>query len=303
MRRRLLLASPLALPLALGGCSLFRRRKPAGPPPSAHAVIGPPYQAGGVWRYPRASYEYDETGLAIVAASHGPLATDGAAWDATALMGSHPTLQLPSVVRVTNLETGRQILLRLDDRGPAQPSRLLAITPRAALLLGGGTEPGVLRVRVQIEDAPSRQLTAQLGDLDAPPLAVVAAPSETVTTESLPPPGAPGLSPGIAARPVATAAPARSAVAPSRLPETVMQLPVRATALWIDAGGLGQSRYAEILRARLAGLGAIVAFDGRARPETAHRVRIGPLASASAADAMLDRVLRAGVVDARIVVI
>ncbi len=293
----------LAIPLTVGACSRVRRRKPPGPPASAHAVIGSPYQAGGVWRYPRASYDYDETGLAVVTTSHGPLATDGAAWDDAALMGAHPTLQLPSVVRVTNLETGRQILLRLDDRGPIPPSRLLAITSRAAILLGGGTEAGVLRVRVQIDEGPSRQLTAQLGDLDAPPLTVVAAPSEGVTTETLPPPGASRGPSAITARPVSVATPVAGAAVPTRMAETILQLPVGATALWIDAGGVGQIRYAEMLRARLAGLGAIIVFDARARPETAYRVRIGPWPTVAAADTTLDRVLRAGVVDARIVVI
>lgn len=299
MRRRLL----LALPLGLGGCALLRRRrKPVAPVPEIHAVLGPPYQAGGIWRYPRASYDYDQTGLAVVAQAHPPYATDGAPWDAEALLGAHPTLQLPAVARVTNLETGRQILLRLDDRGPASPARLLAVTPRAALLLGPGTLAGVLRVRVQVEEAPSRQLTAQFGDPDAPALAVTAAPAEAVRAEALSPPagahGQAGFSPRATEAGSVTSG---AAVVPLRLPEAIVQLPIRPTQLWIDAGGLSRPRAAEILRDRLRQMGAIVVFDPRSRPEEAYRVRIGPLPDVATADDTLDRALRSGVVGARII--
>ncbi len=266
-------------------------------------MLGAPYQADGIWRYPRASYDSDETGLAVVATGHGPYATDGVAWDPTALMGAHPTLQLPCVVEVTNLETGLRLSLRLDDRGPPEPSRLLAVTPRAAALLGPGSEPGVLRVRVRVEEGPSRRLTERLGDPDAPPLPLSAAPAGAVRSEALaPPPGVVGRPPPPEqARPAPRVAVDEPAV-PARLPEVVTRVPVAATELWIDAGGVGQRRYAELLRARLGGLGAVVTRDPRAAPEVAWRVRIGPLASVATADATLDRVLRAGVVDARIIV-
>lgn len=294
-----MLVAPLVSTCLLGGCARPRRR-PA--PAPLHALVGPPYQSGGVWRYPRARYDADETGLAIVAGQHGRFAADGAAWDAGVAMGGHPTLQLPCIVRVTNLESGLQIVMRLDDRGPEPPSRLLALTPRAAVLLGPGSEPGVLRVRVQVEDGSSRQLTARLGDPDAPALAVAAAPVGDVRSEALaPPPGVPGR-PALAAAPPTSGVAVPDAPAAGPLPESVLRVPVRPTALWIDAGGLGQPRYAELLSGRLAGLGAVVVRDQAGPPELAWRVRIGPLAGVAAADAMLDRALRAGVVDARIIV-
>ena len=266
MRRRALLAAPLAL----SGCALFRRRRPPAPPPAIHAVLGGPYRAGGVWRYPRAEAEYDETGLATVATAHPALATDGAPWDPGALLAAHPTLQLPAVLRVTNLETGREVLVRLDDRGPADPGRLLALSPRAAALLGTGTDLGVLRVRVRIEDGPTRQLATTLGEADAPALQIAAAPVGAVQTENLGPPVA------VRAALVRAAGSSTAATVPLRLPETVAVGPVFATSLWIDAGGFGGPRYASVLAARLAGLGASVVRSPRARPEVAYRVRIGP---------------------------
>ncbi len=300
MRRRLLLAAPLGF----SGCSLFRRQ----PPPAAIVVrylVGAPYQADGVWRYPRASFDYDETGLAQAFGPHPPLCTDGAPYDATALIAAHPTLQLPCVVRVTNLETGRQVAARVDDRGPDSPTRLLALTPRAITLLGGGAVPGVLRVRVQVMEAESRALAASLAGSEAPRLDLAAAPTGAVRAESLAPPTGVAAQPGsapagpAAARPLA--AEARTTV-PLRLPETVTQTAPQPGGLFVALGAFSQPRYAQQLAARLAGLGAVASTSYAAPRDRAFRVRVGPLGTVEAADAALDQALRAGVVDARIVV-
>ncbi len=63
---------------------------------------------------------------------------------------------------MTDLDTGRQLLVRLNDRGPADPGRLIALTPAAAALLGIPRD-GVARVRVQLEVAPSEALRDALG--------------------------------------------------------------------------------------------------------------------------------------------
>jgi rare lipoprotein A len=52
------------------------------------------------------------------------------------LTGAHKTLPLPALVRVTNLENGRSVKLRINDRGPFIPGRHLDVTPRAAKKLG-----------------------------------------------------------------------------------------------------------------------------------------------------------------------
>ncbi len=303
MRRRLLLAAPLLL----GGCSflrnLFGRRKPApAPAPEVHYVLGRPYETGAVWRYPRERFDYDETGLAIAIGAHGPFATDGALYDPTALIAAHPTLQLPCVARVTNLETGLQVAVRIDDRGPEQPSRLIALSPRAMTLLGAGSTAGVLRVRVQVLEAESRALAESLPGSQPPPLAVSAAPSGTVEAEPLaPPPGATGR----AGVPLAAAGPPaarNAAIVPARLPEVVTQVPPRPGQLFVDAGAFSRPEYARLLVRRMAGLGAQVDTSYAAPRDRAYRVRIGPLETVGEADATLDRALRAGVVDARIVI-
>lgn len=65
------------------------------------------------------------------------------------LTGAHKTLPLPCVVRVTNVENGRQVKLRLNDRGPFIAGRVLDVTPRAAKRLGFKGQ-GVAEVQVKV---------------------------------------------------------------------------------------------------------------------------------------------------------
>ena len=299
-RRRLL----LTLPLACSGCSLLRRRPPP-PPVSVRYVVGPPYLAGGLWRYPRAQFDYDDTGLAEAFGPHAPLCTDGAPYDPAALIAAHPTLQLPCVAQVTNLETGRAVAVRIDDRGPASPARLLALTPRAMLLLGPGGTPGVLRVRVQVLEGPSRSVADVLAGAQPPSLGLAAAPTGAVQSESLAPP------PGVAARPgapphgpppSATLGAQTGPAVPLRLPETVTQGSPQPGALFVDLGAFGRRQYAASLAARFAGLGAAVTTSYAAGSDRPFGARIGPIATVAEADAALDQTLRAGVVDARIII-
>ncbi len=305
MRSRALAALAVAASLAgsLAGCGLFTRPPP--PPPShPRFVVGDPYRAGGVWQYPRTQFAYDETGLAAVdEGAHDPLTSDGEAFDQTILAASHRTLQLPAIARVTNLDSGLSLLLRVNDRGPQAPSRLISLTSRAATLLGAKDGS---RVRVEVQEGPSRALAAALGG-DGPKLALSAVPAAAVTSESLaPPPGtvasARGRQAPAAIAPHPAANDAAASDAPLRLPEDVTQGPMMDGRIYVDAGSFGRAEYARLLQARIAGLGAQVVTSYAAPRDRAFTVRIGPLAGVAAADAMLDRAIAAGVTDARIVV-
>jgi rare lipoprotein A len=268
-------------------------------------VLGSPYHADGVWHYPRADFDLDETGLAVATTRDSGLTADGELADPTALAAAHPTLQLPALARVTNLDTGLQVLVRVNDRGPAQHGRVIALTPRAIQLLGGAGQLA-LRVRVQVLDTESRQLVAQLAGADAPPLPLAAAPAGEVKSESLAPP--PGVQQS-ASRPIASgpqpraAAPTASAPPiPLRLPEQVWQVPPRPGALYVELGTFGRLEYAELMRQRFASFGAQTSTSYDAPRDRAFRVRIGPLPNVAAADAVLSRALQAGVADPRILV-
>ena len=270
-------------------------------PPAAkpHYVLGQPYQAGGVWYYPRESYDAEQTGLAIVyPLDHAGLTTDGEVFDQSILTAAHQTLQLPAIARLANLENGRQILIRINDRGPATPHRLIEVTRRAAQLLAIPYE-GVARVRLEILPIESQQAVDAVGG--APRLQIATAPVGQVEQSDLPPPGS-------AETPIQKMTPIgpveRAPAAPHlelRLPETVTQTRPWPGSLYVELGTFHNFAYADIQRARVAGLGASIVsrFDGRDQTET---VIIGPLTSVEQADSMLDQVLAAGVTDARIVV-
>ena len=291
---------PLALALALAGCGMQGRP----PQPAPHYVVGEPYQASGVWRYPREQFSGTDTGLAVVTARGPGLTADGEAFDQSVLAAAHRTLQLPALAQVTDLETGRTVLVRINDRGPANPGRLIALTRRTATLLGASaTTP--FRVRVQFMEAESRQLASAMAT--AAPLQVAVAPRSTVAEESLAPPaGAVQSNRGRVAPigPSVAAAPAGAAPAgvPLRLPEQVWQGAPAPGALYVECGTFARQEYAAIMQNTLAGLGARVSTDYNAPRDAAWRVRIGPLRDTAEADATLDRALRAGVSDARIIV-
>lgn len=65
------------------------------------------------------------------------------------LTGAHKTLPLPCLVKVTNLENGKSIKVRINDRGPFIPGRIIDVTPRAAKKLGF-YEDGLTETRVEV---------------------------------------------------------------------------------------------------------------------------------------------------------
>ena len=223
-------------------------------------------------------------------------------FDPAALSAAHRTLQLPALALVTNLETGRAVLVRLNDRGPADPGRLIAVSPRAAALLGADAA-APFQVRVQVMEAESRQLAAALAE--TVPLAVATAPLAKVGTETLAPPaGAPAAAAPPTVAPASPGVAGRDAPAsvPLRLPEQVWQGAPAPGMLYIDCGSFTRRQYAGLMAQRLAALGARVLAGTAAPAEAAYRVRIGPLREVAEADAMLARALQGGAADASIVV-
>jgi rare lipoprotein A len=111
--------------------------------------IGNPYRVAGRWYAPREEPGYDRVGLAswYGADFHGRRTANGEIFDRHALTAAHPTLPMPSYVYVTNVENGRTLLLRVNDRGPYAHDRILDLSQAAARLLGTERQ-GVARVRV-----------------------------------------------------------------------------------------------------------------------------------------------------------
>jgi len=232
------------------------------------------------------------------------LTADGETFDQTALAAAHPTLQLPALARITNLENGRQVLVRINDRAPASPDRLVEITRRTAELLAAA-DPQAVRVRLQVLEGESRRLVAELRP-EGPRLAVATAPAGAVQAETLAPlPGAVQEANARTAAPQPRSADNADPIPPAiplRLPEAVTAVPVRPTTLEIDCGDFSALQYAELMRARLSQLGARTTTSYDAPRDQAYMVRIGPLPTVAAAEAMRRRAAAAGATDARIVV-
>ncbi|MGD9649714.1 MAG: septal ring lytic transglycosylase RlpA family protein [Dongiaceae bacterium] len=126
--------------------------------------IGKPYQVEGTWYYPKEEWNYVETGIASWYGDdfHGKYTANGESYDMNSLTAAHRTLQLPSIVRVTNLENGRALNLRVNDRGPFLRGRIIDVSARAAELLGFRSK-GTARVKVEVLPIESRQVAREAG--------------------------------------------------------------------------------------------------------------------------------------------
>jgi rare lipoprotein A len=111
--------------------------------------VGAPYQVAGTEYSPFSRPDYTATGMASWYGDefHGRLTANGEVYDRNALSAAHPTLPLPSYVRVTNVTNGRSIVVRVNDRGPFSRSRLIDVSARTADVLGF-RRAGVARVKV-----------------------------------------------------------------------------------------------------------------------------------------------------------
>jgi rare lipoprotein A len=286
--------SVVALGALLAGCQHARP-----PAPNPHYVLGQPYQSGGTWWYPRENHDLDETGLAAAYPDdQAGLTTDGEAFSQDALAVAHPTVQLPAIARLTDLETGRSVLVRINDRGTPTPRRLVQVTRRVAALLGIPAD-GVAQVRLTVLPGPSE--AAEQHVAGAPHLPITAAPRGEVSADNLPPLAGAGQESGHALAAVATQPVAVAAEAPERLPEIVTQGVPQPGRLWVRLDSFQSYQYAAMEQARLAGLGPRIEQVSGGRV-SGYRVMIGPLGSVAEADAMVDQAIRAGVPDARIVV-
>jgi rare lipoprotein A len=270
--------------------------------------VGSPYQIGGTWYYPREQPDYDETGIAswYGPSFYGNLTADGEVFTSQDLTAAHRTLPLPVNVRVTNLDNGSSVVVRVNDRGPFAKSRVIDVSERAAKLLGF-YDQGTARVRVQYlarADLPNGQPQPfGAGTPVEVQNAVTAAPTATVETQALAPiPGttqAPQKPVASLPKPVATPPPTSDAGAlPTGQVSRVAVQP--ATHLYIQLGAFGSYQNAARLAARFGNEVKISAVQRNG--QTLYRVRSGPFDTTDSADAALTRLLGLGANDAQIIV-
>jgi rare lipoprotein A len=130
----------ILLALVVAGCAQPRHESPTAAPTPAPVVIARP-----------ATAPFPETGAAswYGQAHHGKKTASGESFDMYALTAAHRSLPLGTRVRVTNVANGRAVEVRINDRGPAIPGRIIDLSYGAARALGAVGD-GVFRVRIAI---------------------------------------------------------------------------------------------------------------------------------------------------------
>lgn len=120
--------------------------------------LGEPYELNGITYSPADVFNYDEAGYASWYGKEleGRSTSNGEMFNPDGITGAHRTLPLPSYVEVTALDTGKTILVRLNDRGPASPDRLIDLSHGAARQLGV-SEKGSFPVRVRRVNPPEAE--------------------------------------------------------------------------------------------------------------------------------------------------
>lgn len=123
----------------------------ATPMPHYGPVKASPYVVLGKKYYPmQSAHSYRETGTASWYGTkfHGLKTANGETYDLYGMTAAHKTLPLPSYVKVTNLDNGKTVTLRVNDRGPFYSDRIIDLSFAAAKKLGYA-EKGVARVKVE----------------------------------------------------------------------------------------------------------------------------------------------------------
>ena len=306
---RLCVAASLGV---LAACSAPQAPPPVPAPPPVVSLppsvgvykIGQPYQIDNVWYYPREQPDYDETGIASWYGPdfYGKATANGEMYDGNALTAAHKTLPMPVNVRVTNLDNGKSLVVRVNDRGPYARGRIIDLSKRAAELLDV-VQTGTARVRVTYLGRAN--LNGAPPPSDTPPeiaAALPAAPSGKVDV------GALNVVPGArVAAPVRTAALPKPVSIPAAMfadsqpTGQVTRVPVpAATHLYVQLGAFSKMENAKTLLNKVGGDLRISTLQRSG--QTLYRVRSGPLASVADADAALARITGAGANDAHIVV-
>ncbi len=135
--------------LALSACAGGKYRPVSDTP----VRIGPPYTVKGSTYVPAANNSYDFLGYASwYGPESGRRTANGEAFRPDWITAAHRTLPLPTYVEVTSLDTGRVILVRINDRGPySRSARIIDLSRGAATLLGVKAQ-GEVPVRVRVVD-------------------------------------------------------------------------------------------------------------------------------------------------------
>ncbi len=271
--------------------------------------VGKPYQVNGVWYVPREQPNYDQRG---VASWYGPqfhmkATANGETFDMNNVSAAHTTLPLPSMVEVTNLDNGRKLVVRVNDRGPFANNRIIDLSREAARQLGYD-RAGLANVRVRyLGPAPLLGPGAGLRYAQAQPLPTRAAATAgpMAVAAAAPPPRAmsamsrPADDIAVSSLPPITG----SAIsdAPIAGPTLMASAPPAGAGLRIQAGAFSSQANAQRAVAQLSAAGMASIEPLQREGMTLYRVVLPAPADEAEAYALRDRVAEIGFSDARVV--
>ena len=262
--------------------------------------VGRPYRVGGRWYHPRENPNYDRTGTAswYGTAFHGRRTSNGEIYDMHAITAGHPTLPMPSYAWVTNLQNGRTVLVRVNDRGPYAKDRLIDLSYQTAHTLGF-SQRGLARVRVRYagraplsgdDSAERRHLAAQswyrgnrAGQGETASITTGSVNTKRVRTVDY------GTPPPVPTWSVDRYR--RGELESSKQAESMLTKPAVDT--YVRVGPFATQAEVERLRYMLGGGDATVIEASGSRNDPAYRLRLGPYDDRDAAAAMA-RIIAAG---------
>lgn len=280
---------------SLAACATTTTRSPSKPPaksasagPQPTHKIGKPYQVNGVWYTPRHDPDYDRTGIAswYGNAFHMKPTANGERFDMYAVTAAHPTLPLPSIVEVTNLENGRSLQVRVNDRGPFVDDRLIDLSAEGARQLGFDRK-GLAKVRVRYV-GPAPLLGPYSG------MRYAAVPAQPAGKAPASPPQEPET-------PILAMAPAAPSISAAPLPPlaTTAAAPV-SSPFRIQAAAFSDQGNAQRAADRLSAAGVAVIEPIERNGATLYRVLLQGGGDDAEAERLREAVAASGFADARI---
>lgn len=279
-----------------------RAALPGSPVSDTPVKIGPPYTIGGVTYTPEDVADYDAVGYASWYGGDlaGQTTANGETLNPAAISAAHRTLPLPSYVEVTALDTGRTIVVRINDRGPFTGNRIIDLSAGAAEQLGiagsGAVPVRVRRVNPTDGDKALLRSGARAPERIPTPEDLLVVLRKQIPGNppmaALPPPPPPPPPAPAATRPTTAKPPSARPPAPVKAPAPAKP-PVEVKGGFIVQIATFSSRFRAETAARK--LGAKISPAGNL-----YRVRLGPFPSEAAASAAVKQAAGKGYPGGRI---
>lgn len=256
--------------------------------------VGAPYQVAGVWYVPKEEPNYDQTGVASWYGDqfHLKATANGEVFDMGLPSAAHTTLPLPSIVEVTNLDNGRRINVRVNDRGPFVGGRIIDLSREGARQLGF-EHAGTANVRVRYvgpaplgpPDASLRYASYTSTPAPGPTLPAAPIPYQGLTAPAPAPVAATPLAPIPVSNPAPAATPVAAAQAVYR----------------VQAGAFADHGRARLAADQLAAAGeATIETLDRGNAMPLYRVIVAGGPDEATAWGVRERVAALGFADARV---